>query len=132
MQTSSLLKLFFGNSSSDDDDEFEFEMMILYLLAATMSNKRPKHCGPLRRRALVCRKKARHAKLMEDQSPLPTRRDQSSHCHLAASSRVSSRRRQIGFAKECVTEMPRALLDCGPCKRPRLGWDVGPAEMHQV
>ncbi|KAG0547035.1 hypothetical protein BDA96_01G044500 [Sorghum bicolor] len=28
--------------------------------------------------------------------------------------------------------MPRALLDCGPCKRPRLGWDVGPAEMHQV
>jgi len=127
---SSLLKLFFEDSSSDDDDEFE--MMILSLFAATMSNKRSKHCGSLRRHALVCRKKSRHAKLMEDQSQLPTRRDQSSHCHLAASSRVSSRRRQIGFAKECVTEMPRALLDCRPCKRPRLGWDVGPAEMHQV
>ena len=127
---SSLLKLFFEDSSSDDDDEFE--MMMISLFAATMSNKRPKHCGSLRRRALVCRKKSRHAKLMEDQSQLPTRRDQSSHCHLAASSSVSSRRRQIGFAKECVTEMPRALLDCRPCKRPRLGWDVGPAEMHQV
>jgi hypothetical protein len=91
VQMSLLLKLFFEDSSSDDDDEFE--MMILSLFAATMSNKRPKHCGSLRRRALVCRKKARHAKLMEDQSQLPTRRDQSSHCHL------SSRRRQIGFCK---------------------------------
>jgi dual-specificity kinase len=33
---------------------------------------------------------------------------------------------------ECIAEMPRAPLDRRPRKRQRLGWDVGPAEMHQV
>ncbi|CAD6250456.1 unnamed protein product [Miscanthus lutarioriparius] len=33
---------------------------------------------------------------------------------------------------ECIAEMPRAPLDSRPRKRPRLGWDVGPAEMYQV
>nr|CAB3450245.1 unnamed protein product [Digitaria exilis] len=33
---------------------------------------------------------------------------------------------------ECIAEMPRAPLDSRPRKRQRLGWDVGPAEMHQI
>ncbi|TKW40079.1 hypothetical protein SEVIR_1G222600v4 [Setaria viridis] len=33
---------------------------------------------------------------------------------------------------ECIAEMPRAPLDRRPRKRQRLGWDVGPSEMHQV
>ncbi|WVZ73588.1 hypothetical protein U9M48_021876 [Paspalum notatum var. saurae] len=33
---------------------------------------------------------------------------------------------------ECIAEMPRAPLDRRPRKRQRLGWDVGPAEMHQA
>ncbi|KAG2652043.1 hypothetical protein PVAP13_1NG329500 [Panicum virgatum] len=33
---------------------------------------------------------------------------------------------------ECIAEMPPAPLDRRPRKRQRLGWDVGPAEMHQV
>lgn len=71
VQMSSLLESFFEDTSSDDD---EFEM-IQALFVDTMSNKRPKHGGSLRRRALVCRKKVSHAKLTEDQLQLPTRRD---------------------------------------------------------
>uniref|UniRef100_A0A0A9D7C4 AFC2 n=1 Tax=Arundo donax TaxID=35708 RepID=A0A0A9D7C4_ARUDO len=33
---------------------------------------------------------------------------------------------------ECLAEMPRAPLDRRPRKRQRLGWDVGPAEFHQI
>ncbi|KAJ1253586.1 hypothetical protein BS78_K230800 [Paspalum vaginatum] len=33
---------------------------------------------------------------------------------------------------ECIAELPRAPLDRRPRKRQRLGWDVGPAEMHQA
>ncbi|RLN07722.1 serine/threonine-protein kinase AFC2 [Panicum miliaceum] len=33
---------------------------------------------------------------------------------------------------ECIAEMPPAPLDRRPRKRQRLGWDVGPAGMHQV
>ncbi|XP_062222870.1 serine/threonine-protein kinase AFC2-like isoform X1 [Phragmites australis] len=33
---------------------------------------------------------------------------------------------------ECIAEMPPAPLDRRPRKRQRLGWDVGPAEFHQV
>jgi hypothetical protein len=51
---------------------------------------------------------------------------------LAADSRVRSGRRQIGSAMECIAEMPPAPLDRRPRKRQRLGWDVGPAGMHQV
>jgi dual-specificity kinase len=51
---------------------------------------------------------------------------------LAADSRVRSGRRQIGSAMECIAEMPPAPLDRRPRKRQRLGWDVGPAGMHQI
>ncbi|RLM77977.1 serine/threonine-protein kinase AFC2 [Panicum miliaceum] len=33
---------------------------------------------------------------------------------------------------ECIAEMPPAPLDRRPRKRQRLGWDVGPAGMHQI
>ncbi|XP_062219524.1 serine/threonine-protein kinase AFC2-like isoform X2 [Phragmites australis] len=33
---------------------------------------------------------------------------------------------------ECIAEMPPAPLDRRPRKRQRLGWDVGPAEFHQL
>uniref|UniRef100_A0A0A9EXK7 AFC2 n=1 Tax=Arundo donax TaxID=35708 RepID=A0A0A9EXK7_ARUDO len=33
---------------------------------------------------------------------------------------------------ECIAEMPSAPLDRRPRKRQRLGWDVGPAEFHQI